>query len=424
MSKSNNPAKGAFISLLIVWIFYFYSYIARIEPSVLVHELTIDFGMTSSVIGFVISIMYIPYVVLQIPCGLITDKIGVKGVITASAALCALGTFLFGSAHEVLQLQIGRFLIGLSAASAFLCCGKIASDCFSPRKYSMLMGVAMCMGCLGGIAGTTPIAFLVSHMGWRNATFIIAAIGIVIAILALLTLPGAKTSPKTRAAALPSEQKNHGILRGLRIIGSNPRAWILGFYGAVTYLPLSAFAELWAIPFIEKKFGLPTAEASTASIVVFIGFALGGILSAWIAEKIGSYKKTIIFFTLGVVVAFSCAIYGEGISYFTCISLLFVGGILAGANTLAFTIAASLVPKEYSATSTGFLNSIVMSSGIIFQPLLGKLLDCFRDGLVDSNGLAVYTASMYQNAFFVIIIFMVLAIFATFFINDVKHSEV
>ncbi len=407
------PQKNtAILSIAICWMFYLFSYIARVEPSVLANDLMTEFSLTSSVFGFIVSMAYFPYVAMQIPCGVITDKLGTKTMLSISCAICSLGTFIFGSAHSIFCLELGRFLIGLSSASAFLCCGKVATDFFGKDKYAMLMGIAMCMGCLGGISGSAPTAYLVSKFGWRVATYIISGIGIGLTILAMTCMRKVKSDT--------SETK---LLSGLKIIAKNPRAWILGFYGAMTYLPLSALAELWVVPFMEKRYGIATEKAAIASIILFVGFALGGVIAAWVAEKINSYKKTIIMFTFGVIIAFWIAIYNDSISFVSCLMFLFLGGICAGTNTLAFAVAYNLVPKEFGGTSAGFTNALIMSSGIIFQPLLGKLLDFFRNGLVNADGIPVYNLVMYRSAFIFVIIGMFLAIIATFFINDVKHRE-
>ena len=390
-----------------------FSYIARVEPSVLTNELSSEFGITSTILGVIISMAYLPYVVMQVPCGVITDKLGTKTVVSISYAICSIGALIFASAHSVTQLEIGRFLIGLASAPAFLCCGKVASDFFDKRKYAMLMGIAMCMGCLGGILGSSPTAYLVTKFGWRFTTYILAGFG---GILTLITIFFMKSKP-----AQKSEGSN--LLTGLKIIATNPKAWILGFYGAMTYLPLSALAELWVVPFMQQRYGISTEKAAISSIILFIGFALGGIISAWMAEKINSYKKTIIIFTLGIIIAFWIAIYNDSIDFYTCIIMMFIGGTCAGSNTLAFAIAYDLVPAEFGGTSAGFLNALVMSSGFIFQPLLGKLLDFFRNGMVTTDGTPIYNLTMYRSAFLFVIAGLFLATIATFFIHDLKHKE-
>lgn len=411
---NSQSKKGAFLSVVLCWMFYLFAYVIRVEPSVVAKSLISEFGITSSVIGFLGSVAYLPYVAMQIPCGVIADKLGTKTVVLISCTICSIGAFIFGSANSVLQLEISRFLIGLSTAAAFLCCGKVATEFFDKRKYAMFMGIAMCMGCLGGIAGSAPTAYLVSEFGWRVATYVIATFGSILALLVLFLM---KKSPKIQVS-----EETH-ILTGLKIIAKHPRAWILGFFGAMTYLPLSALAELWVVPFMEHRYGIETTKAAISSIIIFIGFATGSVVSAWVAEKINSYKKTIIVFTLGIALAFGVAIYSDDISYNVCLLLLFIGGTCAGANNLVFPIAYNLVPSTYGGTSTGFTNALVMSSGILFQPLLGKVLDFARNGLVDEAGIPIYNLTMYRSAFLVVMVGLFLAMIAAFFINDLKHKD-
>ena len=413
-SQIKTNKSGVFLSVALCWMFYLFAYVVRVEPSVVAKNLMSDFGITSSVIGILGSIAYLPYVAMQIPCGVITDKLGTKTVVTISCAVCSLGAFLFGSAGSVFQLEVSRFLIGLSTAAAFLCCGKVATEFFDKRKYAMFMGIAMCMGCLGGIAGSAPTAYLVSQFGWRVATYVIAVFGAILTIVVLLFM---KKSSKVQFTS-----ETH-ILTGLKIIAKNPKAWLLGFYGAMTYLPLSALAELWVVPFMEHRYGVSTAKAAFASIVIFVGFALGSVITAWVAEKINSYKKTILMFTVGIIIAFSIAIYSDTISYNMCLLWLFFGAVSAGANNLVFTFAYSFVPPAYGGTSTGFTNALVMTSGIMFPPLLGKILDLARDGQTDAAGAPLYDLGMYRSAFLAVIIGLFLATISAFFINDLKHKE-
>jgi hypothetical protein len=86
-------------------------------------------------------------------------------------------------------------------------------------------------------------------------------------------------------------------------------------------------------------------------------------------------------------------------------------------------MAYNMVPQQYGGSSSGFTNMLNMSGAIVFQPLLGKLLDSFRNGLVNADGTPLYTFVMYKNAFLVILVCMVLSIFLLLFINDLKTRK-
>jgi predicted MFS family arabinose efflux permease len=319
-------------------------------------------------------------------------------------------------ATSIFQLELGRFLLGLFSASAYVCCGKVARDLCDKKKYALLMGAATATGCVGGIIGGTPMAYLSSLVGWRNATFIIASIGLIIALFAFIFIP--KDKEKTEITA-----KSFDLLFGLMTIIKKPKAWLLGFCGSVLYLPVSALAELWIIPFLETRFGISTKIASIGSITIFAGFSIGSIVSAWVAEKINSSKKVIVPSSILFIWTLWMALYSDATNYFWCLFFLLISSLLSSSNILAYAIVYSMVPEKYSGTSIGFMNAIIMSSGIIFQPLLGKLLDFFRNGMVNDAGQPVYTIVTYRSAFLFVIFGAILASIASFFVDDVKFSR-
>jgi MFS family permease len=415
--ESTIVTKGAaIISMITAIMFYLISYVSRAEPGVLINDLMEEFNLTSSAIGYIISFVYLPYVIMQIPCGLLVDRLGVRAVLTFCAVLCSLGTFIFGIATTALEMEIGRFLIGAASAPAYLSCGKIASNMFSKDKYAILIGIAMASGCIGGAMAGTPTATLASAIGWRSVTFIIAGLLGVIALLSFVFIKGKDKEAKT-------EKSNGEVLKGLKMIAMNPGAWVIGLYGAVSYLPLSAMAELWGVPFIQNRFAVSTEVAGTSSVLLFIGFGLGSVLCAYEAKLFKSYKKTIIVNTLLLMAAIYPALYSDSISLSMCLVLLFFVGVFAGADTLCFTLAYKLIPEKYAGTSAGFMNAIIMSSGLVFQPVLGALLDFFRHGAVNDSGGPLYTLGTYREAFYAVIISMVIATVLTFFIKEPKDEQ-
>ena len=104
--------------------FYLYECILRVSPSVMTEGLMHDFSLTSTALGILVSCYSYSYVALQIPCGVMVDAIGTRRILTASAALCAIGTFMFASMDILIGAQIGRFLVGAGSACAFISCMK------------------------------------------------------------------------------------------------------------------------------------------------------------------------------------------------------------------------------------------------------------------------------------------------------------
>jgi sugar phosphate permease len=105
------------LAILTGWMFFLFCYVSRVEPGVIGNELMGAFNMTASTFGFVSSCLYITYVAMQIPTGVLLDKFGSRVIISFGALISAIAVFIFGFAQSVFQLQMGRFLLGIATAS-------------------------------------------------------------------------------------------------------------------------------------------------------------------------------------------------------------------------------------------------------------------------------------------------------------------
>ncbi|RZI46801.1 MFS transporter [Candidatus Finniella inopinata] len=397
-SSSCLSEKNSFKAWMILgcaWLFYLYEYILRVSPSVMTANLMGDFNVMAGALGVLVSFYYISYVALQIPCGIIVDSLGPRKVITFSAILCVLGSVLFAYSDTLLMAQMGRFLMGAGSACAYLSCAKVGAEWFDASKFAVITGMTMMMGTFGGMFGSSPLALLVNGYGWRNAMLIAAIVGIGVALTSWLII---RDYPKDieQETSSPSQAP---LLQGIKLVASNPQNWLIGIYGCMMYLPLSAFAELWGVPFLMERYGIDNELASRGSIMVFLGMALGSPLGAWLSNYCQSRKKIMSWAALGSLISFSIVIYVPHIPLNLMFGILFLGGLISGGQILYFAAAKEVSPPHNSGTTIGFTNCLVMTSGPIFQPLLGWILDFTWDGKVSAEGTPIYTLAMYQYSF-------------------------
>ncbi len=404
-------AKVSFLAIIISWVFYLFSYFSRVEPCVLVDNLMQDFSLNASQVGTIISTLYISYGIMQIPWGIIIDKLGCRLVIFTTCVICSLGVLLFGVATASWHLVVARLLIGFSSATAYLACGKIISEMLPTNKYALFMGFTMFVGGIGGVLGSSATAGLANAFGWRQLTCVMAIIGIAISVLTFIFLP--------KQTVKQTNEKGR-TLEGLKLLVTNPSCWLIGLFGCMANLPVVAVAELWGTPFMQIRFGVSNSLASICSAVIFIGCGIGSILAAKVAEKLNSNKKTIILFSIGLILSFLTAVYSDTIGFWTGIALFGLCSIFAGAGTLAFDMTYKYVPSNFAGTSTGYTNMFVMGGGVIFQPLLGYLLDFLRNGKVNPDGSPMYDVVMYRSAFLCAIVFIIISVIGMFFVKEKK----
>jgi len=420
--KEHNQLNSLYAWL--VWscagIFYLYEYALRASPSIMTNELMDAFGVTTTALGVLTSFYYYSYVALQAPCGVIVDWLGPRRVITFSSALCVIGSYLFAKSHTLFAAQIGRFLLGIGSACAYLSCAKIGAEWFDSRKFALITSLTMMLGTFGGIFGTRPLAILVNAQGWRPAMIIMAFIGIGVTLASWMII---RDHPKGHVSDNYTAAQEAGLLEGLKVIVKSSQIWLVGLYGALMYVPLSGFAELWAVPYLMQTYNVNNEVAAIASIMVFLGMGLGCPLSAWISDYVQSHKRVMSLAALGAMLFFLLAIYVPGISLNMMFIILFIAGLFTGGQILYFAVAKESSPSYASGTSVGFTNGLLMSSGFIFQPLLGYLLDLAWDGQVTAQGVRYYSAAVYQVAMTAIPISLFLAWVVLYFIRETYPKD-
>lgn len=404
------------------WLFYIYEYVLRVSPGVIEKLLMIDFQTTATLVGTISGAYYWSYVPLQVPCGIIADKLGARRVILISSILCVIGCLLFAIGSSITAAIIARIMMGAGSACAYICCSKVAAEWFSKDRFAILAGTTMFMGTLGG-SFNTLFASLVDLVSWRTAFFICAAIGVGLCVIVWTIMKDSPTGNTKVQLLTKKSSDSPKLLDGLKIVSKNPQNWLIGLYGCAMYLPLCAFAELWGVSYLTQIYNIAPKIASRACIGVFIGMGIGSIVSAFISNMIKSRVKVMSWAAIGTLISFFIVFFIPNIPFYLMCTLLFIGGLLSGGQTLYFTVAKEHTPIQYSATAIGFINALVMCSAIVFQPLLGKILDMTWHGELTAEGARIYSVSNYQTAFIAVAIAFVIGWILMLFVKETYTVE-
>jgi MFS family permease len=406
----------------LIWVcagaFYLYECILRVSPSVMTQGLMSDFSLTSTALGVLVSCYLYGYVVLQVPCGVMVDALGARRVITASAALCTMGAFMFALGDSLIWAQGGRFLIGAGSACAFISCLKVVAEWFSPTKFAVMLGLTNMMGTTGGTFGGPPLAWMVNNLGgWREATMVLAIIGIVVTVFSWVMV---RDRPQ-QVSKTPRHTHEIPLRKSFLLLATNPQVWLIALFGSLMWLPITAFAELWGVPYLMRTYNIDNEYASFATVMIFVGFACGGPLAAWTSEQFKSRIRTMKLSSAMLFTIFLTVVFGPAIPLPVMFALLFAGGVCNGGQVLVFACVKEISPRRISGTALGFTNAIVMMSGVIFQPLLGELLDWCWDGTMGGDGVRIYSEAAYQTAMIAIPAGIAVSWFLLNFVKETHH---
>lgn len=402
-------------------LFYCYEFYLRIAPSIIKDQLEGFYHIQAGGFGNLVAYYAYAYAPMQLFVGLLMDRFGPRRLLTLACGCCGLGSFLFGWGGPLLLAETGRFLIGFGSAFAFVGALKLATIWLPQRYFAFVSGAVTCLGMVGAIIGDSTLARLVAHVGWQNAMFIAGGCGVTLAILMFLIIRDYRDK---RSQASNIQQPSTNFKQLLLEVGNafkHWQLWIVGLMGLCLYLPLSVFASAWGPSFIHRAYAISRQQASEVNAMIFLGWAVGGPLVGVISEycrcrKLMLFTGSIIAATLG-----GLFLYGH-LPLSVVYPVLFFFGVFNSVEVLVFAVAQSSFPSKISGTVIAIANMFVMVSGMIFQPVTGKILDVLGHG-IQSGGHTIYPADDYRVALSVMIIGLVISAILSLTISGTNQQE-
>ena len=426
MSNKNNKKY-----MLTAWLicglgalFYAYEYLLRISPSAMEPALRSHFNLSATGFGLLSAIYYYAYVPMQLPVGVLMDRFGPRRLLTLACFICVVGAFMFACTDVFVVAGIGRFLVGIGSAFAFVGVLKLATIWLPEDKLAMVAGLTAALGTIGAMFGDNVLGKVVISSGWQQTINYTAIFGIGLMFVLWYCIHDHKRDPES-GGTIDSFRKN---LVDLMIILREKQIWINGMYGCLVYLPTTIFAELWGIPYFTHAHGLSPSDAGFANSILFFGFMLGAPTMGFISDKIKRRKLPMLIGAIGAAIVMMMILYIPGLNTQTLYALVFLLGLLYSAQAIVFAVGRELSPNEAAGTAIAITNMIVMIGAMFLQPLVGRLLDIsahMHHAVVNDNGISLdkiqelYTASDYQFALSIIPIGIVIAaILVGFFIRE------
>jgi len=400
--------------------FYFYEFVLRVSPSVMVSELMKSFGITASMVGVLSACYLYAYAPMQIPVGIIMDHFGVKKALSLASLICGIGAIIFSATNYFALASFGRVMIGSGSAFAFVSMIYVTSHWFSVKKRAFLIGIANSLAMLGASAGAGgPLSVLVKNYGWQKVIAILGSFGILLAIVIFIVFKFDKRDEKVEKQ---TAKKDEHIFVNLLSVISKKRTWINAFAALFFYITTTAFGGLWGLSFIQEAYGVGKEVAGYAISMIFFGWLIGGPLMGFVSDFIGKRTTTIRIGIIGALISLFLVIYFPFFHVYVVYILLFFLGFFSSAELLNFSLAIELNSLKAKATAAAFTNFMVSVGDAASQYVVGFLLDSTWSGKI-LNGIRVYGTTDYQIALSILPVAMIFSFLLMFFIKEKKVVE-
>jgi len=419
VSERDSRLTSIFLMCLLGALFYCYEYYLRVVPPAISAELKATYHISDAGLGFLSACFYYSYLMMQLPVGIMMDKYGPRKILTMACFSCAVGTYMFCGTDNFSISQVGRFLIGFGSAFAYVGFLKISNLWLPKKYYAMMAGVCTALGMAGAMTGEVLMISLVDSLGWREALYYAGFVGLLLTALLWLFIKDKQQIAESNITKIPSA---HNFKEELFKVLKSSQIWLAGIVGCCTFITISAFAEMWALPFLHHGLGYDKHLASAGSSLIFLGFGVGGPIWGYLSEKMRSRKLPLILGSL-IAALFVYLLITKSAQYSQTqvMLLLFAVGLFSGAEILVFAIGNDISHSSISATAASFINMLVMVGGALLQPLIGIFLDRLQVAEIVTQ--TEHTFADYSAALMVLPLSLLLAAGLSIFVSDNNNGD-
>ncbi|MCD6045568.1 MAG: transporter [Gammaproteobacteria bacterium] len=373
--KNSSTMAMSFFMWGIAAVFYGLDYLQHTVPSVLIEPISISIGVNYVDIATIMSIYFPIYALSQIPAGYLIDKYGVKQALGWSCLLVSLGLFCM-LASSVSTIIIGRILIAVGSAFAFIGALKTISIWFVPKYFSLFVGITQSIGVLGGLTGQVFINYLIETQSWQGALFNIALFGVVWSLVIFFLLknkPSAATPLVPVSATHQGNKKNGNFFSIIR----DKNIWLLAIYAAIMVgTVMNTFAELYDVVFLKKSLHMSSQQATYITMFIFIGVGVGAPLHGIISYHFSKQSIWMRWCALMTLIVFLLIPIASIASFTTSIliPIYFLLGFFVSSMLLSFSIARCCYPIDSHGTIFALVNTIIGFGGFLFPLVFGKVI--------------------------------------------------
>ncbi|WP_329155213.1 MULTISPECIES: MFS transporter [unclassified Streptomyces] len=339
------------------------------------------FHINASALSTFSILQLLVYAGMQIPVGLLVDRLGAKKVLTLGVVLYTVGQFGFALSSSYAMALGSRALLGCGDAMTFISVLRLGSRWFPARRGPMIAQIAALVGMAGNLVSTLVLARFLHSFGWTPTFLSSAAGGIVVLIVLLVFL---KDHPEGFAPPPPSaEHSGPGFVRrqiaeSWREPGTRLGMWV----HFTTQFPAMVFLLLWGLPFLVEAEGLSRGTAGELlTLVVLSNMAVGLIYGQVIARHHAARMPLALSTVLATALMWAIVLSwpGDHAPMGLLIALCAVLGACGPASMIGFDFARPANPPERLGTASGIVNMGGFTASMTTLFAIGVLLDATGD---------------------------------------------
>lgn len=336
-----------------------------------------QFGTTASVISLFVVLQVGVYALMQVPAGMLLDRFGSRRMLTAGAAVMALGQLLLAVSDSVPLAVTARMITGAADAACFISALRLIPAWFPAQRIPILTQVTGSIGQFGQILSAVPFVWVLHQFGWKRAFLVLAAAGLVVALVAYLVIRDSPEGQVRRDTHI-AERFFSQLVRVAREPGTR-----LGmFEHALSCFGALAFGLMWGFPYLMEGEGLSPAGAGGLFTVMVIGSVIAAPVIGQLTRRHPMRRSTLaMLVSLAGIVPWLVIFVWPGRAPIWLLVILVLGLSIAGPGSgIGLDHGRTFNPPHRMGTASGLVVMAGFTFVLIAVLLIGVGLDLATGG--------------------------------------------
>ncbi|WP_432073347.1 MFS transporter [Streptomyces wuyuanensis] len=354
---------------------YFVAVIFRTSLGVAGLDAADRFDVNASALSTFSILQLLVYAGMQIPVGLMVDRLGTKKVLTIGVVLFTAGQLGFAFSPSYGTALAARALLGCGDAMTFISVLRLGSHWFPARRGPFVAQVAALFGMAGNLVSTIVVSRMLDGLGWTATFGGSAAAGAVVLVLLVLFL---KDHPDGWEAP-PAEHAGAAFVRRQIALSWREPGTRLGMWvHFTTQFPAMVFLLLWGLPFLVEAQRLSRETAGGLLTLVVVSNMVVGLVYGQIIARHHAARAPLALGTVAAtatVWAATLAHPGDRAPMWLLITLCAVLGACGPASMIGFDFARPANPPDRQGTASGIVNMGGFVASMTTLLAVGVLLD-------------------------------------------------
>jgi MFS transporter, ACS family, hexuronate transporter len=337
-----------------------------------------ELGLNNTQVGLLTGALSLTWALSALGIGMLADRMSRKRLLIVMTLVFSLSSFLSGLAASFMILLMTRLLMGLSEGGIMPVSQAMLATEVSPRHRGLAMGVAQGFGSslMGSFVAPVVLVAFATAFGWREAFYLTAAPGLVMALLMYLLIRPPSVAIATTAATPVQQGSMREVLADRNVLLCMLIGILMVSYLVVTW----AFMPLY----LTQVRGYDPETMGWLMGALGISATIASSAVPALSDRIGRRLPMLVLPGIALLLPLSALYYGGsmgGGSTWILAALFFTGWTVTG----IFPLFMATIPSE-SVAPTHVASALGVCMGV--SEILGGVLSPFLAGIAaDAYGL-------------------------------------